>query len=66
MSNVGTRQTVAKNVFWLSFGQITGRLIRAAVIIYASVYIGLLFLFREPLIHELRTILKSVWGERSP
>ena len=38
--NTGTSQTVLKNTFWLSFGQISGRLIRAAVIIYAARMLG--------------------------
>lgn len=40
LENRNTRQTVFKNVFWLSFGQIAGRLIRAAVIIYAARVLG--------------------------
>ncbi len=39
-NNFGTRQTVAKNVFWLSFGQIGTRLLRASVIIYAARALG--------------------------
>jgi O-antigen/teichoic acid export membrane protein len=35
-----------------------------AVSIFA--YVGFLFLLREPLIDEMRTILKSVWGGRVP
>jgi O-antigen/teichoic acid export membrane protein len=40
LENRNTRQTVFKNMFWLSFGQIAGRLIRAAVIIYAARVLG--------------------------
>lgn len=40
LKNRGTRQTIAKNVFWLSVGQIASRLIRAAVIIYAARILG--------------------------
>ena len=38
--NRSTKQTVAKNVFWLSFGQISSRLIRALIIIYAARVLG--------------------------
>ncbi len=40
LHNRGTRQTIVKNVFWLSFGQIAGRVIRAAIIIYAARLLG--------------------------
>ncbi len=33
-------QTVAKNTFWLFFGQISGRLLRAAIVIYAARLLG--------------------------
>lgn len=38
--NRGTRQTITKNVFWLSFSQISSRFIRAAIIIYAARVLG--------------------------
>ncbi len=38
--NQNIRQTVAKNTFWLSFGEIAGRVIRAAIIIYAARVLG--------------------------
>lgn len=38
--NQTIRQTVAKNVFWLSVGQIGSRLIRAFIIIYAARILG--------------------------
>ena len=38
--NQSLRQTVLKNAFWLNFGEITSRLIRAVVIIYAARLIG--------------------------
>lgn len=38
--NRGTRQTIAKNVFWLSASQIGSRLIRAVIIIYAARILG--------------------------
>src|SRR3989344_6751595 len=38
--NRGLRQTVVKNVFWLSVGQIGSRLIRAVIIIYAARILG--------------------------
>ena len=34
------RQTVMKNAFWLNFGEIIGRLIRAIIIIYAARVLG--------------------------
>lgn len=39
-SNTNTKQTVVKNIFWLTAGQIGSRLIRAAVIIYAARVLG--------------------------
>lgn len=39
-TNRGIRQTIAKNVFWLSIGQIGGRLFRATIIIYAARILG--------------------------
>lgn len=38
--NISTRQTVAKNTFWLSLGNIGGRLLRAIIIIYAARVLG--------------------------
>ena len=38
--NQSLRQTVLKNAFWLNFGEITSRLIRAIVLIYAARVIG--------------------------
>lgn len=38
--NKSTRQTITKNVFWLSFSQISSRFIRAAIIIYAARVLG--------------------------
>lgn len=38
--NFGTRQTVAKNIFWLTIGQVGTRLLRASVIIYAARALG--------------------------
>ncbi len=38
--NRGTRQTIAKNIFWLSIGQVASRLIRAVIIIYAARVMG--------------------------
>ncbi len=38
--NQSLRQTVMKNAFWLNFGEIASRLIRAVVIIYAARLIG--------------------------
>ena len=39
-SNTNTKQTVVKNIFWLTAGQIGSRFIRAAVIIYAARILG--------------------------
>lgn len=39
-TNRGAKQTIVKNVFWLSVGQIGSRLIRAAIIIYAARILG--------------------------
>ena len=38
--NTSTWQTVAKNAFWLFFGQTGGRLLRALVVIYAARALG--------------------------
>jgi len=38
--NRSTKQTIVKNVFWLSFSQIASRLIRAIIIIYAARILG--------------------------
>lgn len=38
--NRSTRQTVIKNILWLSVGNIGGRLIRAAIIVYAARALG--------------------------
>ena len=38
--NKNARQTVAKNFFWLSFGQLGSRLIRAVIIVYAARVLG--------------------------
>lgn len=38
--NSTLRQTVAKNTFWLAVGQIGGRLLRTAIIIYAARILG--------------------------
>ena len=39
-TNRSAKQTIVKNVFWLSVGQIGSRLIRAAIIIYAARVLG--------------------------
>ncbi len=39
-TNAGTRQTVVKNIVWLSVGQVGSRLIRAIIIIYAARILG--------------------------
>lgn len=38
--NRTTRQTIAKNTFWLFFGNISSRLIKAGIIIYAARILG--------------------------
>ena len=38
--NISTKQTVAKNLFWLSFGQILGRFLKAFLVIYAARILG--------------------------
>ena len=38
--NLTTRQTIAKNTFWLAVSNVGGRLIRAVVIIYAARVLG--------------------------
>jgi len=38
--NKSTRQTVAKNTFWMFFGEISSRLLRAAILIYAARILG--------------------------
>ena len=40
LNNKGTRQTVAKNTFWMAAGQIGSRLFRAAIVIYAARVLG--------------------------
>jgi len=38
--NNNTSQTIAKNTFWLFFGQMVSRLLRAAIVIYAARILG--------------------------
>jgi len=38
--NLSPRQTLTKNIFWLSFGQVGSRFIRAIIIIYAARALG--------------------------
>lgn len=38
--NRTVRQTILKNTFWLSFGEVIGRLIKAAIVIYAARVLG--------------------------
>ena len=40
LENRTTKQTVAKNTFWLFFGNISSRLIKAGIIIYAARILG--------------------------
>lgn len=40
LRNTSVGQTIAKNTFWLFFGQMTGRLLRAAIVIYAARVLG--------------------------
>jgi O-antigen/teichoic acid export membrane protein len=39
-NNQSTDQTIAKNTFWLFFGQTAGRLLRAVIVIYAARILG--------------------------
>ena len=39
-TNTGAKQTVAKNVFWLTVSEIGTRFIRAGIIIYAARVLG--------------------------
>ena len=39
-SNRSLRQTVAKNTFWLTAGNVTGRIIKAGLIIYVARVLG--------------------------
>ena len=39
-TNTSTRQTIAKNTFWLAISNIGGRLLRSIVIIYAARVLG--------------------------
>lgn len=38
--NKTTSQTIVKNTFWLTFGEITGRILRTGVVIYAARVLG--------------------------
>ena len=38
--NKNVRQTIAKNAFWLSFGEIAGRILRTGVIVYSARILG--------------------------
>ena len=38
--NEGLKQTIAKNTFWLFFGQISGRLLRMVLIVFAARILG--------------------------
>ncbi len=40
LKNTSEKQTVAKNFFWLSFGQLMGRLIKAVLVVYAARILG--------------------------
>ncbi|TSC89629.1 MAG: Lipopolysaccharide O-side chain biosynthesis protein (O-antigen transporter) [Parcubacteria group bacterium Gr01-1014_3] len=39
-NNGSVNQTIAKNTFWLFFGQMTSRVLRAAIVIYAARVLG--------------------------
>lgn len=39
-ANTSTSQTIAKNTVWLFFGQMTSRVLRAAIVIYAARVLG--------------------------
>lgn len=40
LTNQGTKQTLTKNTFWLTFGEIAGRVLRFFIIIYAARVLG--------------------------
>lgn len=40
LENTSTKQTVAKNTFWLFFGEITSRLLKMTLVIYAARMLG--------------------------
>lgn len=40
LKNTSTKQTIAKNTFWLFFGNMTSRFIRAGLLIYAARILG--------------------------
>ena len=40
LENRNIRQTIIKNTFWLSFGELLGRLLRVGVVIYAARVLG--------------------------
>ena len=40
LTNRGPKQTVTKNTFWLSFGEIAGRVLRLFIVVYAARVLG--------------------------
>ncbi|MBI2595040.1 MAG: flippase [Candidatus Colwellbacteria bacterium] len=40
LTNRGTKQTLTKNTFWLSFGEIAGRILRLFIVVYAARVLG--------------------------
>lgn len=40
LTNRGVSQTVTKNTFWLSFGEIAGRILRLFIVVYAARVLG--------------------------
>lgn len=40
LTNRGVRQTITKNTFWLSFGEIAGRVLRLFIVVYAARVLG--------------------------
>src|SRR3989304_9331902 len=38
--NQDVRQTITKNTFWLSFGEIAGRILRLFIVVYAARVLG--------------------------
>src|SRR3989338_11289201 len=40
LTNQGVKQTVTKNTFWLSFGEIAGRVLRLFIVVYAARVLG--------------------------
>ena len=38
--NTNTKQTIAKNTFWLFFGEIIGRILKLGIVVFATRKLG--------------------------